>query len=208
MNREAQGNNTRLLDRMQRGEAQAEEVLVRLIYADLRRTARAKLRSFPPGSTLTPTVLVHEAFARVLRAHEVRLVNRRHLFFAFGQAMWRIIVEDRRRKRLPRMIVDAASLGALVSMSDREVQELDSAMRSLQQSCPHEYSVAVYRKILGMSIPETATLLNISPATVKRRWSLAKAVLAAHLTRSSSYEDPHLTSSPKAILESARTSAG
>ena len=178
----AGGEITALLGRVAHGEQKAEEELLRLVYDELKRVAARKLHSEKPGTTLTPTALVHESYLRVMHGNGVPLQNHRHLFFAFAQAMWRIVVERRRRRRLNLASVelDLVTFSGGEASAD-EVLDLDDAMEELKRHHPREYRIAVLRKGLGLGIQETATLLGTSPATVKRGWVFAKAALSRHL---------------------------
>lgn len=182
------GTLTRLLAELQSGNSEAEERLVRVIYDELRALAASKLRGRRRGDTLSPTVLVHEAYLRVLRANAVPPQNRRHLFFAFARAMWQIIVEGERRRKIRDAKQPEATDTDFTPSFDEDIGRLDSAMQALRAEHPFEYEVTLLRKILGFSIPDTATLLQASEATVKRGWAFAKAELSRNLCMETSYE--------------------
>ena len=174
---------TALLARAESGDAAAESAAVRMVYEELRAVAANQLRrrGSPIGS-LTATALVHEAYFRVFRGAGIKPKNRRHLFFVFGQAMWRIIVERHRLKRLPQVAVDLTDL-AYPTTTDAELLDLDQALRALADDYPLEYEAAILLKMVGLSLAETADVLDVSVATVKRRWALARAFLARLLLK-------------------------
>ncbi len=177
------GPVTQLLAQISAGDPAAEDRLLRLVYVELKSVAAQRLRREQPGSTLTPTSLMHEAYVRVFRGNGVPLQNRKHLFFAFGQAMWRIVVEHHRRKRIQGAKVDPGLIAALAGLSRDDVLDLDDALDALRREHPREHEVAILRKAVGLSIPETARVLDASVATVKRRWAFAKAKLSQHLSK-------------------------
>jgi len=176
------GDITGLLVDVAAGHTDAQERLARLVYDELRAVAACKLRKQPPGTTLTPTVLVHEAYSRVVNSAGIPLQNRRHLFFAFGQAMWRIVVEYHRRKRLPIIDLDPDQLPAGSTLSTEDVLDLNGALHVLEREYPEEYEIAMMRKALGLSIEETAAVLGMSESSVKQGWALARAHLSRHLS--------------------------
>ena len=176
------GEVTALLAKVAAGDSQAEEELLRTVYDQLKSVAAHALRGEPRAGTLTPTSLVHEAFVRVLRGNGRAFQNRRHLFCAFGQAMWRIVVEAHRRKRVRAVEIEPDRLAGLTGLRTEEVLDLEEALSALKHEHPCEYAVAILRKILGLSIEDTARVLGTSVATVKRRWAFAKANLAHALT--------------------------
>lgn len=175
------GEVTHLLGQVSQGNAQAEDQLVRLVYAELKSVAKNKLRSLSNGATLTPTVLVHEAYFRVFRANGIPLRNRKHLFFAFAQAMWRIVVEHQRRKHMGQTGDGLENLECYAQSVQEDVLDLDAVLIGFRLEHPREYEVLMLRKTLGFSIEETAELLDTSSATVKRDWAFAKAELSRKL---------------------------
>jgi RNA polymerase sigma factor (TIGR02999 family) len=178
------GDVTRLLEQVAHGDLDAEARLVRLVYAELKSVAKNKLRrQAGKDGTLTPTVLVHEAYVRVFRGNGNPLQNRRHLFFAFAQAMWRILVEHQRRKHVDRRDAVLGDLAGCVQALKEDVLDLNEALLSFRRSHPREYEIVLLRKMLGFSIAHTAELLETSPATVKRGWAYAKAELSRSLAR-------------------------
>ena len=173
---------TTLLGLAEGGNDAAREDLMRLVYEELRNIAASKLRDEKPGTMLTPTVLIHEAYDRVLLGADMRPKNRRHLFFAFARAMWQLVVDHKRKKRIPKTDVAIATLVAGEIPDIENVLDLDEALTALQQAYPRCYEVAILRKALGFTQHETAGLLEASPATIKRDWVFAKAWLNRRLS--------------------------
>jgi len=185
VNETPQGDVTRLLTSMAAGDAAAEDRLIRLLYRELQMMAAKRLGTSFSNEMLSPTALVHEAFIRVFRQnHGVPLQNRKHLYFAFAQAIWRIAVEQSRRT-LRRRACDAR-FGWTLSRSgtDAAVVEFDDALSCLRTTFPREFQITILRKSLGFSAHEIAEVLDVSPTTVLRGWNVARAFLGRHLQRS------------------------
>jgi RNA polymerase sigma factor (TIGR02999 family) len=177
----APGQLTVLLERVAAGDTDAEQDLARLVYDELRDVAAGKLGELQNQSTLTPTVLVHEAYLRIIAQNGKTLHNRRHLFYTFAQAMWRIVAEHYRKKRLPIIGIDVNSIPADADTDPAIILDMDQALARLKWEYPREYEVAILRKALGFGIQETAELLDLSVATVKRNWEFARAYITRHL---------------------------
>ncbi|HXK60400.1 MAG TPA: sigma-70 family RNA polymerase sigma factor [Acidobacteriota bacterium] len=177
---------TLLLQAANRGEEEARERLVHRVYGELRRLAGSIMRSERSGHTLQPTALVHEAYLRLL-VGEVNWQNRSHFFGAAAQAMRRILVEHARRKR-------ALKRGAEYEHAELDDQQacargdqldiliLDEALTALSGVDPRLTQVVELRYFAGLEVEETAEVLAVSPATVKRDWSYAKAWLCDHIS--------------------------
>lgn len=187
---EEQGNNcwvrvpmqpiTELLAAVDRGEAGAADRLFPLVYKELRALAAARLAKEPPGHTLDPTALVHEAYLRI--PGNQRFDHRGHFFSAAAEAMRRILVDSARRKKnvkhggqFNRHNVDALPIAA--PESDDELIALDEALDEFAQSEPLKAEVVKLRYFVGLTIAETAEALGISPATAKRHWIYSRAWL-------------------------------
>ncbi|MBK7405594.1 MAG: RNA polymerase subunit sigma [Phycisphaerales bacterium] len=157
--------------------------LLPLVYDELRRMAARAMRHERPDHTLQSTALVHEAWARLVGNGEVEWENRAHFFTAAAEAMRRILVEHARaRARLRRggpgrrrLGVDVASLAAV--QDPPTFLRLEQAFSSLEAQAPAMADVARLRLFAGLGVPETATALGISTATVKRRWAYSRAWL-------------------------------
>ena len=172
------------------GDADAAERFVPLIYDELRRQARRYLNRERANHTLQTTALVHEAYLRLMEQRNVNWQNRAHFFALAAQMMRRILVNyaiNRKREKrgganeniaLDETIVIAAE------KSEVDLMALDEALTRLEKLDPRQARVVELRYFSGLNIEETAEVMDISPATVKREWSMAKAWLKAELSGS------------------------
>jgi RNA polymerase sigma factor (TIGR02999 family) len=173
------------------GNRAALDDLMPIVYEELRNIARRKLRSERPDHTLTTTALVHEAYLKLVRLDRIQWQSRAHFLAISAQAMRNILVNYAlRRKRLKRggdaqrVPFDAAELDVAelpVAEADR-ILALDAALEQLSTEDPRHARIVEYRFFGGMTIEETATALDISPATVKRDWALLRAWLGRELS--------------------------
>ena len=178
---------TSLLVDLQAGRQGALDALIPLVYAELRSLAGNYLRSERDG-TLQPTVLVHEAFLRLVDQRTATWQNRAHFFGVAAQMMRRIIIDHARKRK-----AEKRGGGRLVTLDDDaegvatddgiDVVQVDDALRELEQLDPRRGKLVELRFFGGLTIEETAQVLNTSPATVKRDWLLAKAWLQRALTQ-------------------------
>ena len=172
---------TRLLLELQSGGTDASEQLVPLVYAELHVIAVHYMRSERGDHTLQPTALVHEAFLRLVDQRAVSWQNRAHFFGIASQAMRRILVDHARRKRASkREGGERITLDESVAESpERSVDliALDDALIKLSSLDPRQCKVVELRFFGGLDIEQTAESLGISPATVKRDWTFARAFL-------------------------------
>jgi RNA polymerase sigma factor (TIGR02999 family) len=183
---------TSLLNTLPPGDPAAAEQLLPLVYEDLRRLAAHHLAGELPGQTLQPTALVHEAYLRLTGA---RWDSRGHFFAAAALAMRRILVENARRKRsrkhgggLVRQSFDEALLSAPEPRED--LLALDEALTELAAGDRAAADLVQLRYFGGLSIPDAAEVLGISPRTADRLWSYARAWLHQHITRAGRDHDP------------------
>lgn len=180
---------TRLLERAGAGSRGASDELLPLVYDELRRLARARLRRERPGQTLQPTGLVHEAYLRLLGDQPTSWQNRRHFFAAAAEAMRRILIERARRAaRLKRGgDQERVSLGAVAEAIEPRLEEmldLDHALRALAERDAEMAEVVKLRYFAGLTVEETAAALETSPRSVNRSWTAARAWLLRELGRS------------------------
>ena len=179
---------TALLDDWGRGDSRALDRLVPLVYAELRRVAARQLRHERDGHSLQPTALVHEAYLRLVDQRQVHWQNRAHFFAVSAQVMRRILVDHaRRRARVKRDHGVQVTLDDALS-DDRgtslDLVALDDALRELEALSPRQGRVIEMRFFAGLDIDETAEVLGISRATVKRDWAFARAFLLQALSTS------------------------
>jgi RNA polymerase sigma factor (TIGR02999 family) len=177
---------TRLLQQAGTGDASASARLLDHVYADLRRQAGARMRSERSGHTLQPTALVHEAYLRLV-GDDVQWENRAHFFGAAAEAMRRILIEHARGKAAQKRGALAAhvtfdELRVAAEESNLDVLALDQAIDALAKSDERLARVVTLRYFAGLSVKQTAEVLNTSPATVKRDWTYARAWLYDFMT--------------------------
>jgi RNA polymerase sigma factor (TIGR02999 family) len=152
------------------------------VYADLRVAARAQLRHERPDHTLQATALVHEAYLRLVGGAYPNWNDRQHFFRAAAEAMRRILVEHaRRRARVKRgrnpVRVTLTDVASLTQNDPAEVLALDAAIRRLEEQDPTAADIVRLRYFAGLSVEETAAMLDLSERTVKREWAFARAWL-------------------------------
>jgi RNA polymerase sigma factor (TIGR02999 family) len=161
----------------------AGERLLPLVYDELRRLARQRLSALPPGRTLQATALVHEAWLKLVGEQDPGWNHRGHFFGAAAQAMRDILVDHERGRRAlkrggDRMRIEVSQeLSAPGAPAADDLLELDAALHRLEQDRPRHHQVVMLRHFAGLTVPETAEALGISPATVDRDWSFARAWL-------------------------------
>lgn len=178
---------TALLAQWKAGDEEALRALLPIVYNELRRLAHRYLQKERPGHTVQSTALVHEAYLRLLKQKEGKFQNRAHFFAICAQLMRQILVEYARsqhaakRNRAQKTTFDDAL--ALVKGRSLDLVALDDALNALAKFDPQQSRVVELRFFGGLSIEDTARVLEISPATVKRDWSTAKAWLRHELSR-------------------------
>jgi RNA polymerase sigma factor (TIGR02999 family) len=174
---------THILDALGQGDREAAAQLLPLVYDELRRLAAARLAREPPGQTLQPTALVHEAYLRLVGDADERCWNSRgHFFAAAAEAMRRILVESARRKGrvkhgggLQRVGLGGQEVPVLPP--PEEILALDEALVRLAAEDPEAARVVDLHFFAGLSIEEVAEALGLSRATAYRQWSYARVWL-------------------------------
>jgi RNA polymerase sigma factor (TIGR02999 family) len=161
-----------------------------LIYDELRRLARYHLRQQRPNHTLQTTALVHEAYLRLARERSVVVENRTHFLGVAGQLMRWILVDYERKRRsakrgsgTPNLSLDESFAEGLRGAPPVDLLALDSALDKLAKMDEQQSRIIELRYFAGFSIEDTAEFLGISPATVKRSWSSARAWLLREMKR-------------------------
>jgi RNA polymerase sigma factor (TIGR02999 family) len=174
---------------MREGRREAFDEMLPLVYAELRRLAQSRIARERPGRTLQATGLVHEAYLRLVGDESLAWENRGHFFAAAAEAMRRILIERaRRRNSLKRgggntpLPFDDELL--LDSAPDASLLALHEALEQLEATDPERGQVVKLRYFAGLSVDETARALDVSPRSVNRLWSSARAWLHREIARS------------------------
>jgi len=177
---------TALLGELTKGNPDAGPKLIPLVYGELRRMAAGYMRRERTGHTLQATALVHEAYLKLLGQHSVDWQNRAHFFGIAAQVMRRILIDharshvrDKRGGGREAVPLDEALVFSPEKSAD--FLELDSALDRLAELDPRQARIVELRFFGGLTVEEAAEVLGISPKTVKRDWSVAKAWLHGEL---------------------------
>src|SRR5262245_40839262 len=173
---------TQLLAAIQAGRTDASDELFRRVYDELNEMARCLMARELPGRTLSATALVHEAYLRLVGDMNTAWQNRAHFFGAAGQAMRRILVDEARRRHSAKRGVgrQRATLSDLTIADETPLEDLldlDDALRALERLDARKAQIVTLRFFSGLTVEETASALDLSPATVKNDWSFARAWL-------------------------------
>jgi RNA polymerase sigma factor (TIGR02999 family) len=177
---------TQLLAEARQGDRGALDALLPLVYKELRTIAAGFLRRERAGHTLQPTALVHEAYVRLVDQRDKQWQNRAHFLGIAAQMMRRILVDHARRrhasKRAGNLTRVSISDALQVPMErDLDLVALDDALRDLEAVDPQLSRVVELRYFGGLTIPEAAEVLGVSPTTVEREWVTARAWLRSQL---------------------------
>ncbi len=182
---------TRILTAIERGEPNAAEELLPLVYAELRRLASAKMARLQAGQTLQPTALVHEAYLRLLGGGQHNWDGRAHFFSAAAEAMRRILIESARRKSAlrhgggqQRLNVDQVEIAA--EAKDDEMLAVNEVLEDFAKREPQKAELVKLRYFVGMTLEEAAEVLGISDTMAKRHWAYARAWLLREIRRQKS----------------------
>lgn len=177
---------TELLQAWGKGDAAALDQLVPAVYDELHRQAERYLRRERPGHTLQTTGLVHEAYLRLVDQRQADWQNRAQFFGVAAQMMRRVLIDHARSKHAAKR----GGSGIQVTLEDAtaaaeerglDLLELDEALTRLAALDPQQAKIVELRYFTGLGIEETAQVLGISPATVKREWAMARAWLRREL---------------------------
>src|SRR5215471_15578239 len=176
---------TKLLVNWSRGDQAALEQLMPLVYGELRRLASAYLRRERSNHTLQSTALVNEAFLRMVQQHDVHWRNRAHFYAIAAQMIRRILVDyaraqhaEKRGSGAVKLELDDAMMAALPQQSrDVDLLGLNDALDRLAELDERQSRVVELRFFAGLSIEETAEVMHLSPASIKREWQTARAWL-------------------------------
>ena len=176
------GDVTRLLSDWSNGDRRALDELLPLVYDELRHLANAYLKRERDGHTLQSTALVHEAFLRLVNQHDVQWQGRAHFFGIAAQMIRRILVDHARAQRAAKrgagaVRIDLGEELAVAQQRDLDLIVLDDALERLASMDERQSRIVELRFFAGLSVEDTADVMGISTATVKREWSSARAWL-------------------------------
>jgi RNA polymerase sigma-70 factor, ECF subfamily len=179
---------TRLLKSLSDGDPAALDRLIPVVYAELRNVAAHYLRRERPDHTLQPTALVNEAYLRLIDQRDVRWQNRAHFVGVAAQMMRRILVDHARSRYRAKRGSGGQKVSldeALMVSDDRagHLVELDEALTALAAFDQRKGRVVELRYFGGLSVKETAEVLQVSTITIQRDWNLAKAWLYDRVTK-------------------------
>jgi RNA polymerase sigma-70 factor (ECF subfamily) len=177
---------TELLQRVARGDRDAEAELIPRVYRELRRIAQGYLRNERRDHTLQATALVHEAYLRLMVPGEINWENRAHFFAVAANTMRRILVDYARRRCASKRNAERVSLDQNLIVSHEQcafMTELDEALDSLAILSPRQARVVELRFFGGLTEEEISSVMKISSRTVKRDWIVARAWLHCELSR-------------------------
>ena len=173
---------TRILHSVDSGDSKASAELLPLVYEELRKLAIAKMAHESPNQTLQPTALVHEAWLRLIGNEDVKWQGRAHFFGAAAEAMRRILIDKARRKQAirhgggqERLDVDEIEIAA--PAKEQELIAMDEALEHFAVVDKQKAELVKLRYFIGLTIEESARILDISPPTAKRWWAYSRAWL-------------------------------
>lgn len=188
MNQQVSENVTQLLIDLSNGDRNAVDLLLPVIYDELRKLAANYLRRERPDHTLQPTALVHEAYLRLVDQTRVNWQNRAHFFGVAAQIMRRMLVDHARRHNAEKRGQNFQKI-SLDENIDRATERstqliaLDDALKALADFDEQKARVVELRYFGGLSIEETARVMGVTPTTIKRHWRFAKAWLHGEMEK-------------------------
>ena len=173
---------TQVLQAIGRGDGQAAEELLPLVYDELRKLAAARMAQEQPGQTLQATAIVHEAWLRLVSAGARSWQNRAHFFGAAAEAMRRILIENARRKSALKrgggqLRVELEGLDLADTAPDDKILLIDEALQKLEAESPEKAKIVVLKFFGGLTNQQVAENLGVTERTVERQWAFAKAWL-------------------------------
>ena len=177
---------TQLLREWSGGRQEARDELLGLVYEPLRAIASRHLYREREGHTLQPTALVNELYLKLVGQRSVAWNDRAHFYAVAAQVMRRILVDHARRKKSDKRGGDMipVTIGAALDLAATEsfdVVALDVALETLEKIFPQQARIVELRFYAGLTIEETASVLGVSPATISRDWTMARAWLRREL---------------------------
>ena len=173
---------TLLLQAASEGDSQAASDLLPLVYKELRSVAEARMRKVPPGQTLQPTALVHEAYLRVVGDEDSSFQGREHFFFVAARAMRDILVEQARRKASRKhggehRRVSADNLAIAIEAPAEDMLALNEALDQLERDYPRKHQLVMLRFFAGLTEAEAADIMGVDARTARRDWRFVRAWL-------------------------------
>src|SRR5688572_30839633 len=179
---------TQLLRDWSGGDQAAADKLMPLVYEELRHLAHQYMRREKPGHTLQTSALVNEAYVRLVKQSEIQWESRAHFFGIAARLMRQILVDQARRKNFAKrgggaIRVSLNDATAIAQEQSANVMALDEALKTLEQTDPRKSRIVELRFFGGLSIEETAEALKVSPGTVMREWTFARAWLRSEMSR-------------------------
>ena len=182
----SQGEISRILSDWNAGNRESADTLLSLVYRELRKIAEQHMRKERVEHTLQPTALVHEAYMRLIDISDIDWQSRAHFFAVSANVMRNILVDyararvtEKRGGRLKRISLDDAQ--GLSDEAEIDVLAVDEALKELGKFDQRQSKIVELRFFGGLTIEETAHVLDISPATVKREWVMARTWLFREL---------------------------
>jgi RNA polymerase sigma factor (TIGR02999 family) len=179
---------THVRNRRPLGEAKAAAELLPLVYEELRRLAALKMSQQPPGQTLQPTALVHEAWLKLARHDQACWNDQQHFFRCAAEAMRQVLVDRARAKQrdkrgaAPRRL-DLDEVNLAIDAEPATLLLVDEALQALEHEHPDKAQLVKLRFYVGLGVAETAQVLGVSEKTIKRHWTHARAWLFQEINR-------------------------
>ncbi len=182
MNKIPKNQITHLLQRVNEGDQEALNNLLKLVYDEVKKIASRYLSNEYGKRTIQTTELVHEAYLRLVGNKNLSLENRKHFFGSIANSMRQILVDNARQRNAikrgsGKTKITLDKVAVFSSEKDEEILTLNDALTKLDSFDSRLCKIVELRFFTGLTIEETAEILSISPATVKRDWRLAKAWL-------------------------------
>ncbi|MFC1764175.1 sigma-70 family RNA polymerase sigma factor [Planctomycetota bacterium] len=180
-------NATLILNAIEAGDSKAIDALLPVVYKELRSMADRQLAGERSGHTLQATALVHEAYLRLAGPEQIGWQSRTYFFGAAAEAMRRILIENARRKKSLKRGGDYKRTNLkdrhlVTKQNSNDLIALDEALTQLAVIDPTKAELVKLRYFAGLTIEQTAELMNISPATAKRYWTYARAWLYGQIS--------------------------
>ncbi len=179
---------TQIIERVQKGDPQAADELLPVVYEELRRLSGAKMAQQPAGQTLRATALVHEAWLKLSGDSHEKWNNREHFFRACAEAMRHILIDRARAKQSQKrgggqVVLELSDLDIAENADPDALLLVDEALNRMAADHPDKAELVKLRFYAGFTIEETAQALGVSENTVKRQWIHARSLLFREIMR-------------------------